>query len=191
MDDQVQWRPVPGFAAYEVSNFGSVRRAVPCGRLPAGPVLKHRLGTHGYPQVCLSREGKYTHFSAHRLVALAFLGPPPTKRHQVAHNDGSRTNNHVSNLRWATPSENNLDRSLHGTVPDRKGERHPLAKLTDELVLELRDQRLRGRTYTELAQSYRIPKLTLYDAVVGTTWRHLPGAVGACRHRHKSLDPCR
>ena len=80
-----------------------------------------------------------------------------------------------------------MDRVRHGTVPDRKGEKHPLATLTDELVMTLRQERRRGRTYTELAKDYRIPKLTLYDAIIGATWRHLPGAIGARRYsRHLS-----
>jgi hypothetical protein len=37
-------------------------------------------------------------------VAEAFIGPQPSPRHQVAHYDGVRDNNHYSNLRWATPT---------------------------------------------------------------------------------------
>lgn len=41
----------------------------------------------------------------HRLVAEAFLGPPPTPRHcLINHKDGVKTNNHVTNLEYATPS---------------------------------------------------------------------------------------
>jgi hypothetical protein len=91
------------------------------------------------------------------LLALAFLGEPPSARHQVAHNDGNPRNNHLSNLRWATPSENSMDRRLHGTVPDRKGERHPMVKLNDQLVSKLRNRRS-GMTYPDMAKRYRIPK---------------------------------
>lgn len=38
----------------------------------------------------------------HRLVAIAFLGDPPTPDHTVDHIDTDTTNNKVSNLRWAT-----------------------------------------------------------------------------------------
>lgn len=42
----------------------------------------------------------------HRLVAEAFI-PNPDKKPTVDHIDGDRQNNAVSNLRWATYSENN------------------------------------------------------------------------------------
>ena len=46
-------------------------------------------------------------FYVHHLVACAFLGPPPTAEHwQVNHIDGCRSNNHLSNLQYATPSQN-------------------------------------------------------------------------------------
>lgn len=43
----------------------------------------------------------------HRLVAFAFLGPPPTPEHtHVNHKDMNKSNNAASNLEYATPSEN-------------------------------------------------------------------------------------
>lgn len=184
--NDLEWKLIPGYPGYEVSNHGDVRRTTAFRRYPAGMVLKPKIGSNGYPQVTLYRDGRCGYFCVHRLVALAFLGEPPGKRYQVAHNDGSRQNNHVSNLRWASAHDNALDRRRHCTVPDRKGERHPLAKLSDELVMELRKKRRHGFTYPEIAKQYRIPKLTLYDAIVGNTWRHLPGAAGCRRLRNDS-----
>ena len=61
----------------------------------------------------LSRHGDYlTKVSSavkrvHRLVALAFLGKPPTEHHsQINHKDGDKANNAVENLEYATPSQN-------------------------------------------------------------------------------------
>lgn len=184
----VAWKSVPGFPSYEVSSTGDLRRTTRFRHYPAGMLLKRRRDRHGYLQVALSHAGRYSYFGVHRLVALAFLGEPPTRQHQAAHNDGNRVNNNLSNLRWATPSENSLDRNLHGTNPDRRGELHPMATLTDDLVIELRDERRSGRRYAELARLYNLPKLTLYDAITGTTWRHLPGAVGARRRPETHRD---
>lgn len=42
----------------------------------------------------------------HRIVAIAFLGPPPTAQHVVDHIDTNRQNNRPENLRWVTRFEN-------------------------------------------------------------------------------------
>lgn len=42
----------------------------------------------------------------HRIVAIAFLGEPPTNSHVVDHIDTNRQNNRPSNLRWVTRLEN-------------------------------------------------------------------------------------
>ena len=41
----------------------------------------------------------------HDLVLRAFVGPPPSPLHTVDHKDRDRSNNHLSNLRWATKKE--------------------------------------------------------------------------------------
>ncbi|CAK0880784.1 unnamed protein product [Prorocentrum cordatum] len=55
----------------------------------------------------------------HRLVAEAFLGPPPSPRHvHINHKDGIKSNNHVTNLEYATPSQNVIHSFL--LDPNRK-----------------------------------------------------------------------
>ena len=55
----------------------------------------------------------------HRLVAWAFLGPPPNHlAWQVHHRDGNASNNHVHNLEYVTPAQNvrySYDKPLRGT----------------------------------------------------------------------------
>ena len=54
----------------------------------------------------------------HRLVAHAFLGPPPSEAAwQVNHIDGNGSNNRIDNLEWATRSEN--VRHSYATNPSR------------------------------------------------------------------------
>ena len=51
-------------------------------------------------------------FPVHRLVAFAFLGPPPTDlAWQVNHLDGNPSNNRLENLEYVTPSQNILHSS--------------------------------------------------------------------------------
>jgi hypothetical protein len=119
------WRDIVGYEGhYQVSDQGRVR-SLPRHRrghlgaptLVRGRVLKQ--ATSGrYPMVLLCREGQRRAHSVHRLVAVAFLRPDPS-RPEVNHRDGVRTNNSVSNLEWMTRSENVAHSyQLHG--PRRK-----------------------------------------------------------------------
>lgn len=73
-------------------------------------------------------------------------------------------------LRWATRSENLLDMRRDGTVPDRRGERAPVARLTDEQVLEIRASKEPVRA---LAVRYEVCRSTIYNVLHRTTWDHL------------------
>ena len=44
----------------------------------------------------------------HRIVAMAFIGNPPSSQHVVDHIDTNRRNNRPENLRWVTKLENIL-----------------------------------------------------------------------------------
>ncbi|MBM3748948.1 MAG: hypothetical protein FJW34_24535 [Acidobacteria bacterium] len=168
-----EWRPIPGFQSYEVSELGHVRRCVPYRGYPAGRLLKPKCNRSGYLAVTLYGNGVRRELLVHRLVAWAFIGASPSPHHEVAHGDGNKKNNHRRNLRWATKSENCLQKREHGTVPDIKGEKHPSAKLTNGLVLEMRRRREQGAFFREIAEELGIPKLTVYDAVTGRTWSHI------------------
>lgn len=61
------------------------------------------LKANGYSAVSISK----THLLVHRLVAFAFLGPPPHKNAwEVHHRDGDPANNRVENLEYVTRSQN-------------------------------------------------------------------------------------
>lgn len=68
------------------------------GRISAGYLRKH-----GYRATSVNARMEYVH----RLVAFAFLGPPPTLQHtQVNHKDHDSGNNAVENLQYVSASEN-------------------------------------------------------------------------------------
>jgi hypothetical protein len=111
------WANIPGITGYQVSNLGRVRSLareviVPNGikvtkrKIPS-KILKHcntySKGRQSYVTVRLNGYTK----NVHRLVALAFLGPPPWgAKTEVNHKDGNRHNNYLSNLEWCTKSMN-------------------------------------------------------------------------------------
>jgi hypothetical protein len=96
----MEWRTIDGFPNYEVSSTGLVLSHNTGGIL--SPLTHH----NGYLSVMLSNPLIGTkRIGIHRIVAISFLENPENKR-EVDHIDRDKTNNHVSNLRWATHSEN-------------------------------------------------------------------------------------
>lgn len=111
------WRDVAGYdGVYQVSNAGRVRRTIAAneGRTKPG-VLSPGISELGHGHVALTRDGKRKQIGVHRLVALAFIGPQPSPRHLVCHNNGDPRDNRVENLRWGTQSDNINDSVVHGT----------------------------------------------------------------------------
>lgn len=95
------WKVINGFPNYEVSNIGRVRSNFP-GR--GYRILKPELDKYGYKKLNIFKNGKKYTKTVHRLVAETFLGKQEGL--QVNHIDGVKTNNHINNLEWVTPSEN-------------------------------------------------------------------------------------
>lgn len=138
IQDGTEFRLLPFDNRYCVSNDGRIfsraRRGNPGSLLEAWHELKQYAGTGGYQRVCIANK---VH-KVHRLVLLAFCGPP-TLGSDVRHLDGSRNNNRVDNLAWGTPLQNSADCIAHGR--SRRGEKHPFAKLTNaqsQMIRELR-----------------------------------------------------
>jgi hypothetical protein len=88
-------------------------------------------GKKKYGKVRLDGELTYTH--RHALVLAT--GEDPADK-EAAHLCKQTLCMNARHLYWASPSENQLDRRRDGT--DNRGEKHPLAKLTKDDVLAIR-----------------------------------------------------
>lgn len=113
-----EWRPIPGYEGiYEASSLGNVRslaRLDGRGRRIRARHLSQWTHPSGHRIVKLSKNGEYRLGKVHRLILLAFIGPPPDK-HEALHGDGDPGNNRIENLTWGTRSQNQYDRVRHGT----------------------------------------------------------------------------
>ena len=106
---------------YQVSNLGRVKslsRTVSRGGAPfqvRERILKpHGDSKCGHLRVNLSCEGQQKTNRVHTLVATAFLGPCP-KGKEGRHGSHGVHDNSVSNLRYGTRSDNQMDRVRDGT----------------------------------------------------------------------------
>ena len=101
-----QWIEAVGWPEYEVSSFGNVRRIVKTkSKIYTRPVVPWEK-KNGYMTVVLSCYPFRKYFLVHRLVFESFNGPKEGL--DICHNDGTRTNNKLDNLRADTRSGNCL-----------------------------------------------------------------------------------
>lgn len=111
---------------------------------------------HGYPKVTIQVNGRAKNFTIHRLMAIAFIGPPPSPRSEVRHRDGVRSNCRLGNLRWGTRLENQADKVAHGN--SCRGTENVGAKLTSSAVIEIRSSSLSN---TELSKIHRVTRTVI------------------------------
>lgn len=170
-----RWLPVamPGYQDfYDVSDHGRVRSRK-FGKIK---MLCPHVNHDSYQRINLTWPKRTTRMhSVHRLVALTFIGPPPTEKHVVAHNDGTTDNNRVSNLRWATSAENRADMVLHGTA--KRGARHNLAKLSEDDVANVYKLRESGLLQREIAEHYGVTTVCINSILRGKNWGYLKNPV--------------
>jgi HNH endonuclease len=102
-EDGRVWKQVHGFPDYSASSEGLIRNN------RTGRQVK----TYGdtYKTVNIRLGAQRSHQYVHRLVALAFRGPPKNENLTVDHSDRDTSNNHESNLTWATRSEQTTNAS--------------------------------------------------------------------------------
>lgn len=166
-----EWRTIPGWPEYQASDTGAVRRVGSATGARVGRILRQLPNKKtSYLSVCLSRYPSQVRIDVHRLVAMTFLGPQPSSDHLVAHNDGSRTNNRASNLRWATQRDNLRDCRVHGTA--LIGARNPMTHLDDIDVKAIRRMKVVGIPRQVIADGFGLHKRTVFSILAGDSWGH-------------------
>lgn len=168
------WKALARNPNYEVSSEGRVReRARPVfnrGRVysKAQRQIEPFIDTDGYAFVVIRKPmgtGAEKIF-VHRLVMEVFVGECPDEM-TVDHIDRNRTNNAMSNLRYATKAEQSDNRDLSKI----SGENSKFSKLREVDVAEIRKMLELGFTDSIIAQRFSVSVSTIKNIKTGKSWK--------------------
>lgn len=140
-----QWKRVPQFPQYEVSNRARIRKYLPA-------TYKNKLG---YVLVGITEGRK---FWLHQLVMWAFRGERPPG-YDVNHKDGNPSNNNLSNLEYISHRDN-----------IRKGRQ---TKLTVKDVRKIRSLWEAGMNQTQIAKRYPVQTHQIWAIVHRKAWKDI------------------
>lgn len=167
------WRVVPGFPTYFVSNHGricSIGASAGLRRIPR--IKKLSVDKDGYNTVslCIGVAAKTKTFRVARLVLLAFVGPCSVGM-EAAHLNGNRTDNRLINLAWKTPLENHADKIRHGTTA--RGEKNYRTALTDSVVRQIKQHIRHGYRNVDIANQFGVSVSVVSQIKRRRTWTHV------------------
>jgi len=142
-----KWISIPGdYTGYMASNLGNIksidrtinfiRLGRPASRRINGTILAPCLNRYGYEMVVLTRPGHRKLCSVHRLVMLAFIGKSELT---VNHMNGLKSENRLTNLEYATHSENLLHAHRTGLKKATRTYKH-----SDEFVLKIKETMIKN-----------------------------------------------
>ena len=141
------WKDVIGYEGlYQISNYGEIKSyeiVDSLGRVRPSTILKYSYDKDGYAHCNLSCNGKHRKYTVHRLVATAFI-PNTENKPTIDHINGDKTDNRVSNLRWATHKENSNNENTKVTGENH----HNYGKITPIEVREKISKSNLGKTFT-------------------------------------------
>lgn len=114
-------------------------------------------------------------------VAKAFLKKPSPKYRLIIHKDHDYLNNHVSNLKWATPQEHRLH-TLNSPRSIEAREKRVITKSTRSKLLSEKEvvalKKLiwdpkRKLSYKKLAEKFGVSEMQIYRIKSGVFWYHI------------------
>ena len=154
------WKDIPGFEGiYQASNVGHIRthenKTTYTERHGVRKWKQRVLKFKGFTpktgyKVDLWKNGKPHHYVVARLIALTFIGEPPSCKHTVNHKDGNRMNNNVENLEWLTLADN----LRHAFENDLIQTRHKIALVFKDGIEVRCDSKAKASMYLGYNQGY-------------------------------------
>ena len=151
----IRYRPIQGFPGYRADTDGGIwsawrHKGMGYGRKGGHKYISNQwkllkpTGSRGRPRYTLKNAaGKYVRKFGSQIILETFVGPCPEGQ-EACHNNGDKSDNHLTNLRWDTHLKNIQDKYRHRTMH---------YKLTPEEVETIISS---PKSYKELANEFGI-----------------------------------
>jgi hypothetical protein len=142
-----------------------------------------RIDKKGYYVLTFSEKNKSYGFSLHEIIGYKIFGKQIINK-VINHLDGIKTNNHPKNLE-VTDAFGNMKHAFNQGLLDntgifKTGQDHPLTRLNDDDVIEMR------RLYVEtdfhsghIAEKFGISQSLAIEIITGRHWSHIPNFLDA------------
>jgi len=159
-----EWRAHPLYPDYLFSSRGR------CWRISGDGMMVKGSRNAGYIILHITQG---TSLRMHDLLAVTFLGPRPTPEHTANHIDKNGYNNDISNLEWASKS----DQVRHSyAIGDRKSLKVRVGQYTldGETLLNEFESFGEADTFLGKSKSYLSQRLNKYDGIIGEfLWKRI------------------
>ena len=169
-----QWKAVPEFEMYEVSDQGRVRRWKKI-KQEWKDVKTTTYSNAPYKMFTVSKNGDHLKLYLHRVIATLFVANDNLKEnHDVCFTDGNITNTIASNLYWSNQKERMGRRKQEGKY--HTGGLN--AKLTEQDVKDIRTK-WHNRIWepcesqAKMAKHYGVHPWSIYACIKRITWKHI------------------
>lgn len=165
---KVEWKQIPGYENYEMSNEGTIRKQKKNGDYSyINPSCCYE--KNPYYMFTLSRNARLRKVYLHRILATLFLpNDNPQENPDVCFLDGNNMNVQLSNLYWSNQKSRMGRRKAEGGYEGYTSN----YKLTEEDVREIRKLKP-FTTYKKLAEQYNVHTWTIFACVKGYTWKNV------------------
>ena len=168
---QEEWKTIPGFELYQLSNQGRIRRWKKTKK-EWKEILPVTYKNLPYKMFTVSKDGKAKKLYLHRMLAQLFVpNDNPKEFPDVCFLDGLCTNTDVNNLYWSNQKKRMERRHAEGKYHDNGNGNAKLSKVDVATIRWMKHHK--AMTYRELAEYYKVHPWTIYACVKGITWKNI------------------
>jgi hypothetical protein len=163
-----EWKQIPGYENYEISNEGLIRKEKPNGEyfyLKCSCCYEK----NAYYMFTVSKKARLRKLYLHRVLADLFLpNDNPSENPDVCFKDGNVHNVQLSNLYWSNQKARMGRRKAEGGYEGYTSNH----KLSVEDVRKIRELKP-TMSYRKLAEMYNVHQWSIFACVKRITWKHI------------------